>query len=234
MKKLLLGLSICLTASTAFAADAVVDEMVVVDEAFDWSGVYIGLQAGYLAGDFGVSFPDVPGMSAEPDPEGFVGGIYGGYNYQFPNNLVIGAEGELNAASTDDGKVPLYGEDGLPSDEESWEGEINWTAAIRGRVGYAMDRTLIYAAAGAAFADYEARVYDDEFERDSFSDMATGWTIGLGVEHAFTNNIVARIDYRYSDFGSDSFPAATNPGGTIGTDIDLVTHEVKAGVAWKF
>ena len=37
------------------------------------------------------------------------------------------------------------------------------------------------------------------------SESATGWTLGLGVEHAFTDNWLGRFEYRYYDFGDNDF-----------------------------
>lgn len=225
-KAFIFSLGVLLT-SHAYAADAVVEEVPVV-ASFDWSGFYVGLQAGYLASEFDITFPGNPEFATKPDNDGFVGGIYGGYNYQFSNNWVIGAEGEFNGASADGDDVVTSNGGPIPS--EVWDSEINWTAAIRGRIGYAMDRTLIYAAGGVAFADYDVHVSDSGVLRDTISDTPTGWTIGAGAEHAFAENIVARVDYRYSDFGSETFVLPS----TIDTEVDLVTHEVKFGIAYKF
>ena len=88
MKKLLLGLSLCLLASSAFAADAIVEE---VAPAFSWTGGYAGIQAGYAWGDGDIDQITGPGF-IDTSPDGFLGGIYAGYNYQMSNNIVIGAE----------------------------------------------------------------------------------------------------------------------------------------------
>ncbi|MGX9117301.1 outer membrane protein [Mesorhizobium sp. BHbsci] len=36
---------------------------------------------------------------------------------------------------------------------------------------------------------------------DTLSDTETGWTAGAGAEYAFTDNLTARVEYRYADFG---------------------------------
>ncbi|PQO24768.1 hypothetical protein C2I36_01410 [Rhodobacteraceae bacterium WD3A24] len=198
--------------------------------AFNWTGPYAGIQLGMLNSNFdrqteyyGFTTPET-----NPDPEGFVGGIYGGYNWQGAGNVVYGIEGEYNWSHADGSDV----------DEESGfgsytEAEIFSTAALRGRVGYAMDRTLFYGAAGIAYADFDSAAYnsDDSLVANSeISDSRTGWTIGAGVEHAFTDRMVGRLDYRYSDFGDETYDLDEN----YTADIDFDTHEIRAGVAFRF
>lgn len=173
--------------------------------------------------------------SSDLNASGVIGGIFGGYNWQTSDNLVYGVEAEINAAGADvsgDGVPPPgfgFLRNGIDSD-------VDWTAALRGRVGYAMDRTLLYVAAGVAFADVgldgQSAGGAGPF---SYSETLTGWTIGAGVEHAFTPNSVARIDYRFSDFGDESFTfVAPGSGDLHRFDLDAVTHEIKAGLAYKF
>ena len=101
MKYALLASSMlsCLTVN-AIPADAVVEEVVVVPESFNWTSGYLGLAAGYGWGD---SFVDFEGMDYTVDlgPEGFIGGVFGGYNYQFTNNVVIGAEADIMYSDMD-------------------------------------------------------------------------------------------------------------------------------------
>ncbi|WP_246755344.1 MULTISPECIES: outer membrane protein [Rhizobium] len=61
------------------------------------------------------------------------------------------------------------------------------TGAVRGRLGYAFDRTLIYATGGWTATRGFIKIPGDK-ESKTFN----GWTIGAGVDYAFTNNIFAR------------------------------------------
>src|SRR5690606_35125678 len=55
-----------------------------------------------------------------------------------------------------------------------------------------------------------------------------GWTIGAGVEQAFTDSMIGRVEYRYSDYSkSDMFGAA-------GLDGDIDSHSIMVGVSMKF
>lgn len=209
MKKLLLGLSFSLLASTSYAADAIVEEVAIeVPSVFVWTGGYVGLQAGYAWGD-GRLDQISGGDFLDLEPDGFLGGVYAGYNYQMPSNIVIGAEVDAVYADVEDTV------DGLDQ-------ELNWSAAARARLGYAVDRFLPYIAGGVAFGDVEASEGGD-----SVDDTYVGWTIGGGFDYAFTDNLLFRAEYRYTDFGSESFEE-------VDTEMKLETNEVRFGIAYKF
>lgn len=234
MKHLLIASTFLIVAGSAVhAADAVTTEPAheITPSGFSWTGGYVGVQAGYLWGSTEIAFPEVPVFYSDPDPDGFLGGIYAGYNYQFANGFIAGLEGDF-ALSTADGVDTLWDDIGsLP--DETWDSDIDWTAAIRARAGYAIDtRTMVYGAGGVAFAGAKAVVSDLGVVREEISDTLVGWTVGVGAEHAFTDKLIARAEYRYSDFGSNGY--ANLPSGMLDTDIDYKTHDVRLGLAYKF
>ncbi|RWB06593.1 MAG: porin family protein [Mesorhizobium sp.] len=217
MKKLLLGLSLSLLASSAFAADAMVEEVAPV---FSWTGGYIGLQAGYARGEGNIRQASGPGF-IETDPDGFLGGVYAGYNYQMPNNIVIGAELDVVYANVD-GSGQIFAAPGLPFPGGIGTEELKWSGAARLRLGYAVDRLLPYVAGGVAFGDIDT---SSNTVSGSFGDTFTGWTIGAGLDYAMTDNLLLRAEYRYTDFGTESLPTG---------NVDLKINEVRFGIAYKF
>lgn len=207
----------------ARAADAIVYEPAPeVIPGFTWTGAYIGIQGGYgwadLSDDDDFFLEDNTDDAIDSlDLDGGFVGVYGGFNYQW-DSVVLGIEGDINKAWMDE-SFDFAGGDA--------EAEIDWFGSIRGRVGYAWDRTLLFATAGVAFAQVD---YDiDEFD---FSDDESfvGWTAGVGVEHAFTDNLLARAEYRYYDFGSEEFGNVDTGTG----DLELDMHTVSVGLAYKF
>ena len=210
MKKFLLRsllvLPLIATAGAVQAADAVVEAAPaappapVVQPSGFWNGFYIGGLVGYHH----ESVDTVPGNG-----DGATLGGYLGYNYRLKNDIVLGVEGDYNAAFGD-------GWSGLG-------GELTQFGTVRARVGYAMDRWLIYAAGGLAYVKFEpiagfAGPDDDE----------TGWTIGGGVDYMVTDNISARGEYLYMNF-DDTFEQLGAPAG-ITTDV----HNVRFGMAYHF
>src|SRR5690606_14463473 len=118
-----------------------------------------------------------------------------------PSNVVVGIEADIAYANIDgfgggfdSGGIaapPGYGNDV----------DVNWTGAVRARLGYAVDRFLPYIAGGVAFADVDF-TDNDSPDFDTDGDTMVGWTIGAGVEYAFTDALIGRLEYRYTDFGS--------------------------------
>lgn len=230
MKKLLLGLSLSLFASAAFAADAVVDEVVVVDEGFNWSGVYVGVQAGYGWGDTIIS-NDVAADEIDIDIDGGFGGGHVAARWQF-NSFTLGAEAEINYSDVS-GSTTLT--DGLLS--STFSSDVNWFGSVNAEVGLPFDRILIYATAGIAFADIDYEATTNLFPGFvlSDSDNSVGWTAGFGADYAVTDNIVVGARYRYYDFGDADFSAFQDGQIFVSErtyDTDLHTVSLKA--AYKF
>jgi len=219
MKKLLLGLSLSLLASSAFAADAIVEQ---VAPAFSWTGGYAGIQAGYAWGDGDIDQITGPGF-IDSKPDGFLGGIYAGYNYQMSNNLVVGAELDVVSANVD-GSGQIFTAPGIPFPGIFANEELNWSAAARLRLGYAVDRFLPYIAGGVAFGDIDV----SSNSGTPFGGTHTGWTLGVGLDYAMTDNLLLRAEYRYTDFGSESY------GDPFDSEVKLTTSEVRLGIAYKF
>ncbi|WP_280822811.1 outer membrane protein [Pseudaminobacter soli (ex Li et al. 2025)] len=206
--------------TAAKAADVVVQEP---DAAYDWSGPYLGVQAGYGWGKSGYRVAN--GAFADPDPDGFIGGAYIGYNKQLDSGLVLGVDADFAFSQIDGaGVFPL-------SPIFVSNGDVNWNAAVRARIGYRYDRFLPYIAGGIAIADYHHDLFFGATHEDDFRDIYTGWTIGGGVEYAVTGNLLLRGEYRYSDFGSASFDATPR---TFEHKVNLRTNDFRIGIAYKF
>ena len=175
MSKLLLGAvagSALLLSAPVFAAD--LNEPIpqapyaapVTSSAFDWTGAYVGANVGYTWAN--------QAAGAGKDHDGVVGGVFAGYNYQMPNNIVVGGEGEVAYGGAD----PL----------------ATWTGAVRGRAGYAFDNILVYGTVGGL-------VGQGEMKLGSGSETRThvGYQVGAGIEAALTTNVTARAEYLYTD-----------------------------------
>jgi outer membrane immunogenic protein len=166
--------------------------------AYDWSGFYLGAQGGY-------SWNQATYLGTDQDLHSGSLGAHVGYNFQH-GNIVYGIENDFNY-----------------NFEDGNEANLEWDASGRGRVGYAWDRTLFFATAGVAAAGGKIDV-PAVGKKD---DILIGWTAGGGVEHALTDNILVRGEYRYSDFGSKDF------GSGIG-DFGANQQKVIFGGSYKF
>jgi len=253
MKKLLLaGVAIAglvAGASAASAADLPVRSapppapMIAAIPIFTWTGFYVGAQVGYAWGDNnndnipGGAFVATPAGTLVPfdggfggDNDGFLAGVHAGYNYQF-GSFVVGLEGDIEGVfggDDNDFNGVLFDRFGNLADVAFSANSLDWQGSIRGRVGFAFDRALIYATGGFAFGGVSGGFSQGLL--DNNDDTLTGWTLGAGVEYAITNNLTTRVEYRYTNFsGNDSVFNNVNFGGG-----DLDFHTVRVGLSYKF
>lgn len=270
MKRFLLVTAavLMLPAASAVAADMaypVKAPAVVMPPVFSWTGFYVGVHGGYGGDKFDYPFYayadpsfgeaesfDIDG-SASLNSSGFFGGAQIGYNYQFSNNFVLGAEadiawsgieGELNAGGN------LYvDEEFLGSASLSAGSEVEWFGTIRARAGYAWDTLLLYVTGGAAYGKVKSHgsisVTSDELpdggfsESISTSDTQWGWTIGAGFEYAIAGTAwTLKTEYLYVDLGSQNLFSYAESGELgdfgAGLSVDTKFHTVKAGLNYKF
>ncbi len=193
-------------------------------QGYNWTGLYIGAQAGYGWGEDDTANTVLFDWDGEHDIDGWTGGILGGYNYQ-NGQWVFGFELDAELSNVE-------GDDPTWSFGENINAKITSQGSARGRVGYAYDRALLYVTGGLAFANIDTK-YTDGASLDSYDQTRSGWTLGAGVEYAFAPNWTGRIDYRYVDFRR-IFNWTTNTDSCCGMDNDITEQAVRLGVAYKF
>jgi outer membrane immunogenic protein len=210
---------------------------------FTWTGVYVGGQIGYAWATQNADFGDSFGLfaSANYNSSGVIGGAHVGYNLQL-TQFVIGLEGDVDGSSiskTISGAAfPLGGTLGLVS--TTLNTNANVQGSIRGRVGYAWDRVLIYATGGVAFAGINSDLWTSTLfgtSYDAASNTRVGWTVGGGLEYAVTNNWSIRAEYRYANFGQYTvYPVNFAALGDSGAFINrhLTENRVQVGFSYKF
>ena len=101
---------------------------------------------------------------------------------------------------------------------------------MRGRVGYAWDRVLVYGTAGGAFANVQAAAGFLPFSNST----QVGWTAGAGVEYAFAPNWTAKVEYLFVDLGNASCGPASCGTLTGNTTVTLNENVIRGGVNFKF
>lgn len=211
VKKILFASLIALSATTAMAADAISEPPAPpvaedVAPAFTWSGPYFGIQggAGWLDGKFSAL-----GATASDNFDGGRLGGFAGYQHQFANNFVLGLEGDVSYDWNDNEYLGLL------------KVGTDVGGSVRVRAGYAIDNALLYATGGWAVTRGYAKVAGVK-ETETFN----GYTLGAGVDYAFTNNIFARVEYRFTDYSKKTFLNVL--------DTDLKQNAVTVGLGVKF
>ena len=206
--------------------------MAPVAAPFSWTGLYVGVDAGYLWSSVSVFDPAAAAAGTPTThPNSFTFGGHIGYLYQFNSPLVIGVEGDLswlNGSAT--GVFPGVTTSGMIANTK-------WDASLRGILGYAFDTNLIYATGGASWINgngcgFVTATPGTCVANTNYSVTESGWTVGGGFAHAFTQNIIARVEYLHADYGTKTLTASAFAGGSF--NLGVTTDKFRAGLSWKF
>jgi outer membrane immunogenic protein len=211
IRRILVAALLAGSAGTAFAADlvepvpAAPEAVVEQTQVYSWDGAYLGIFGGanWLRSELDDGTLDRKGTSTG----GMLGG-FAGWNKQLDNNIVLGLEGDLKY----DWNGKTY---------NGYEAGTDWGGSARVRLGYAMDNALIYGTGGWTAANG----YVDPKGADSKEKVLNGWTVGAGVDYKFTDNVFARAEYRFNDYGQEKIG---------GTKVDFQQHNAILGVGFKF
>ena len=231
---------------------------------FTWTGFYLGVNAGaaWHGNDNCPGFYDYTSSTGvignrvsafapacNSDDTAFTAGFQGGFNWQ-RGAVVFGLEGDVNWIGNDNKHgFGAYGYNGkyytLDASPRS-----TMLGSLRGRLGWSFDRALLYMTGGAAFRNStngdSISVYSAATGGTLLTTYATysdrnnvGWSLGGGLEWAFTNNVSLKIEYLHSQFdrGNNLFVTSTssyngyafrNDNGTDSIDV------VRFGINYRF
>jgi outer membrane immunogenic protein len=233
MKKILVGSALAaamLSATSALAADMApryTKAPAAVAIVYDWTGFYIGGNAGYswgrastdgtLSGTQSVSvfrtagptllagFPVVTTLATAPligraNVNGFVGGGQAGYNWQ-RERWLFGLEGDLQYSDErGSADVCLVAGCAIGTGILTANYRLDWFGTLRGRVGFLpTERLLLYATGGLAYGHLSATEATIPL---SWGSTRAGWTVGAGAEAAIDNHWSVKLEYLYMDLGN--------------------------------
>jgi outer membrane immunogenic protein len=207
---------------------------------YDWTGAYFGAHIGSARRydaytDTTTTVLEPAGNLSSHAEWGTVGGVQIGVNYQF-TPVVIGVEGTWSASSNTGyaDKVSL-----VPSTIVRDTTTTRWFATATVRAGYAVDRLLLYVKGGGALvrSALERHVLVSTFGVDvtSLNDTRTGWTVGTGLEWGITENLSAKIEYDYLDFGTKGYTYNLPSTGIVTpVSVQSQTHMIIGGLNYRF
>jgi outer membrane immunogenic protein len=200
----------------------------VAPAGFNWTGFYVGGHLGIasIGGRVDAFTPrnNFAGFDLQQlGGTALMGGMQIGYNHQI-NNLVLGLEADLSAVgfskqtttSILEGNIPLFSR------------SLSWTSTITPRLGVTFGRALLFAKGGLALGAFRVG-HDQNGNLLSASTTRLGWTVGAGLEYAVTQNLTAKVEYNYMNFGNFRSDMA-NIWLTQKADV----HAVKIGVNYLF
>lgn len=205
----------------------------------NWAGWYIGVNAGHIWGHStatDVTGYNSAGSTISYNPNGFQGGIHGGFN--FPGTPVFGIEGELGALSwTKSAQYPPY--IGVRSAADSVARTSNGAfAVLAARIGIPFGNILWFVKGGGIATTVKNSFNDtDPIGTTLVSGTDTGhrvgWTVGLGLEYAWSAHWSSRIEYAHYGFGTASHTAISAGGTPYTFSHSLSGDSVRIGVTFR-
>ncbi len=228
-----------------------------LDQRANWQGIYAGINAGYGDGQANYTanaagpvyynrgpgaawlypqiydnFPSFYSLNGVNNLNGVVAGGQIGYNHQFDNNLVLGAETEFNYADInnryatgDVNNISSVNQRGINNIYYNDRTGINWFGSTRLRLGYNLGKFLTYITAGLAYGSVsnnslgiQEYIYEGTFRGGNSTtnntSVTTGWTAGAGAEYIVAENWSVKGEYLFTQLGNldiQGYPAAINP-----------------------
>jgi outer membrane immunogenic protein len=217
----------------AFAADMPVKGPIyrAPPPAFSWTGCYGGIEGGGAWGQTRHVQPDTGlTLTSGNASGGLVGGTIG-CNYQ-SGAWVWGIEDDFS----------WTGFKGAHNSIPPFDPTIvrttstHWLDTLRGRLGYAVDRSLWYVTGGVAFSDIRASAAEAGFPTASITHDRSGWAIGGGVEWALPDpHWSVKAEYLYIDFGKKFYGLNAIGGGVFSNaNVRMNENIVRVGLNYKF
>ncbi|UPK40702.1 carbohydrate porin [Bradyrhizobium sp. 186] len=193
----------------------------------DWTGLYIGAHVGYGRGSSSFALNDGAGINDNGVFSGMIGGVQAGYNYRLNSGWLVGVEGDFSFPNyMISNSIVSFLATPANTVTQQWD----YTASLRGRVGYTSGAWLFYATGG--FAWMGERYFDTPAVGDDQKILNTrpGWIAGAGIEYGFAPHWSARLEYLYSRF--DSANIAFSSGAQY-TSSSLDFQSIRLGLNRK-
>jgi opacity protein-like surface antigen/outer membrane receptor protein involved in Fe transport len=203
---------------------------------YNWTGFYFGADGGYglqsAAGTLTTSRTVL--TPYDYSVTGPFAGCFVGGNYQF-NRLVLGVEGDWqwsNLTGSSQSLAPLGAAGALPAGPFTVSTTTKEYGSIRGRLGAAFDRFLIFGTGGWAMGNpSNAFALGGSGPFVTTESKSNSWTAGAGVEYAITDTILGRIEYRYTDLEISGF--VNTPTNAADASMRAPISDFRFGMAYK-
>ena len=187
----------------------------------------------------------LPLLNSGKTTTGAIGGAAAGYNWQM-DSLLLGVEADYSAL---DGKKSTTSTvTAISPYRVETSTDVDWVATLRGRLGVAHDRSLVYVTGGLAFGEpkFTQSIVQLNFpyvQTGASSSTKTGWVLGAGLEHALDDEWSFRLQYLHVDLGSESAgsvgicppPSVAVCAVYTGSHkVDFALDSVTAGINYRF
>ncbi len=155
-------------------------------------------------------------------PDGFLGGVHGGYNWQF-GQVVLGLDADVEGSL-----MGAHHSKAIPGGTGNFHDFSDFDSSIRGKLGWSFGRVMPYLTGGVAF-DYVHTHFNLDGAAGGQGGIRIGPTGGGGVDYALTPNWSIAAEYRYTDLSNHNVPDAPYTGHNFFTD-----NVVRAVLTYRF
>jgi outer membrane immunogenic protein len=227
---------------------------------YDWTGFYVGINAGYSWGNTSTSYTGTGAgfapFTTSQNMDGGLGGGQIGYNWQFNRNWLFGLEADIQGTGQ-------RGSASFPPVTTTVAGiavttitstgtltqKLPWFGTVRARLGIEpTDHWLVYATGGLAYGGINSTAAitttvaspggtATAATSGSNSTTRAGWTIGAGVEGVISGPWTAKLEYLYMDFGNVG-TGFVGPGAgaytTLGASSHVTDNVLRVGLNYRF
>ena len=209
----------------------------VVAHAHNWTGLYVG---GHVGGAWGnadwVTDVSIPSELVSPHLNGWLGGAQVGYRWQFAS-WVVGVEGMFSWTDNLD-KFERANLSPIAFPNRYRGTDLKNIYTFTGQIGHTWDNWLVFAKAGWAGGTDITLRHDNLSpggSKATWSDDASGWTVGAGVEWAWTRNWSLGVEYNYYDLSTNSLQTFNTSGLLVNVfTFDSEIHTVVARLNYRF
>ena len=209
---------------------------------WSWSGLYIGGHVGASLSITDIADPlGAPIYGDNVRSPGFIGGGQIGFNHQM-GSVVFGVEADVSGVSSG-GTNTCFAVSG-DSISSTCRVRADLYTTLTGRIGYAVDRSLLYVKGGAAWTRGSVDMFVNKNDPNrsavftsSSSFVTPGWTVGAGVEYALASAWSVKLEYDYLSFRDQDVATPYVSGNPFGnaptTTISQHVHQFKLGLNYR-
>jgi len=195
-----------------------------------WNACYAGLNAGgaWVNLHQQVTVPGITVIDSSGTTGAFLGGGQIGCNWQRDPSWVFGLEGDIDYVSAKRANNFAFisgGEDVVGQQST----KLRWLSTLRARFGYVWGGSLVYGTGGLAIGEIQSCASAIQSFNGTVVNQFSGcdptwrggWTLGAGIEHAFSDKVSVKLEYLYFDLGH------------VGYNVITPNHDIAFPQVWN-
>ncbi len=182
------------------------------EEGFGWTGPYIGVLGGVQMLNQADVMKIISGdpVTITASAQAFSGGIEAGYNFQ-SGNIVYGLEMDASVLSQNSMNI---------SAKDTYNSQLDWYGTLRGRVGIANEKSMVFLTGGLALA--QLNIDDQIIGVRVNSGLTPGLAIGAGIEFAISDQVTLKTELMHIEYAKLDYSDSAGFPNTFSTSDNIV------------